>query len=136
MYSARMMMAAFGVLILGQSLPDTAWTVFVKPIMEMGALTGLLVALLYLLKFELPALRKERDSMRKDFAGTLDRITDRWDQWEQIRHDDHEAAMRADRERTAACTETRLTMEAAFSRDSERAHSDADRAHDDSVRGR
>jgi len=77
----------------------------VRTAMEVSALGALIAAYGYMLKFELPALRKERAEIREGFQATLNRITRQWDDWEKIRHADHENAQAVLRNLTKHCAE-------------------------------
>ncbi len=58
-------------------------------ILQFGAL-GILAVAVVLLFRELSEQRKAAKSERDAHAKTLDRLCDRWNGWEQTRHDDHE----------------------------------------------
>jgi hypothetical protein len=120
-----LLFAGFGLLAAGEALPTEpeVWGYGKLGILYL-ALSSLIAAFGYLLRVEMPAARKQ-------FAAILDRITDRWDGWEKIRHDDHEGLQSVLRETVVNCADTRAAMQTIASHDADRAHVDADRMHAD-----
>lgn len=76
-------------------------------VIELTALSAVIAGLAYLLKFHIPKIladaREEREEALKSYTATLDKITERHDSWEKLRHADHEAQQETLREMTRQC---------------------------------
>ena len=67
------------VLAAGEAVPSGS----IEPYTRLGAVAALGTALLLMLWRTLP-------TMTKDFLESLNKICDRFDGWEKVRHEDHE----------------------------------------------
>jgi hypothetical protein len=73
--TAWLTLATSGVLLATADMTPEPWFV------RLGAMGGLLFALFYLLKVHLPG----KDKM---FTDSIDKLTERHDRWERLRHED------------------------------------------------
>ena len=77
------------------------------------ALTALVGALGFLLKVTIPSLLRQNEQQRQENNAVVDRLAERWDGWEKMRHDDHESLEECLRNMADSCAQTRAAMEAA-----------------------
>jgi hypothetical protein len=120
---AVLLTLGFGLLAAGDVMPShpESWG-WVKTGVELSALGALIAGFGYLLRVEIPALRKQNVEQQDKFSKILGDITNRWDGWEKIRHDDHESIQTVLRETVVGCAETRAAMLEASDRDHSRSH--------------
>jgi hypothetical protein len=141
MRTVVLFLVGFGLLAVSDNLASelSAWS-WVKVVSELSALGALIAAFAWLLRVEIPAMRRQNqeqqvafgkflERQQTSFEKLLDRITDRWDGWEQVRHEDHENLQTVLRETVAHCAKSQTFMEATAAKEAERAHQDAERAH-------
>ena len=113
--------ASFSGFVLGQTEMSNGW---VKDISNVSAVTALILSLGFLLKVYIPArdaaATKQQEAsaiasaeQQKAFTTTLDKMADRHDAWEQLRHTDHETLQETLRCMTAECAQSRAAMLAA-----------------------
>ncbi len=129
MRTVILLFTGFGLLAAGDVIPVEPG--YPRVVLEYGAFGALIASFAYLLRVEIPAMRKQNENQQTAFGSILNRISDRWDGWEKIRHDDHESLQNVLRDVVVNCASTRSAMYASAARDAERAHTDADRSHDD-----
>lgn len=95
-----------GGFVLGQV--DTG--IILKDAASLTGTTAVILALGYLLKFYIPSLHATAAVERAAFTATLDKMADRHDNWEKVRHEDSETLHATIMAMTKNCAEAQAVM--------------------------
>jgi len=98
-------LATLGVVFAAEATPDPAlnWVV------QGGSFAALVYVIFHLLKFTIPSYQKQAEADRVAFQATLDRMANRHDVWEQLRHEDSQLLRESMKEQAASQAEMAKT---------------------------